>query len=81
MQCRLHARQMDRHAFRVVGEQTGWYDIDPDIMSQAGEGGLESRSFCPRITILGWHHRGVCENFEVAHGVPCPTKPGVYAHR
>jgi hypothetical protein len=63
------SRQMNRANFRAAGEATGWYDVDPDIMAQAGEGGIESRSSCPRVTILAWHHRGVRENFAAAHTV------------
>ena len=60
-------RQMSRAAFRELVEETGWRRVDPDIADQAGEGGIESRSHCPRHTLLGWHHRGVHDMFETAH--------------
>ena len=62
-------RQMDRAAFRDLCDEEGWDEVDPDIVGQAGEGGIESRSTCPRYTILGWHHRGVRENFAEAHRI------------
>ena len=57
-------RQCDRAAFRADAEEAGWYDVDPDIMSQAGEGGLESRSAVGRYSVFHWHHRGYVDSFD-----------------
>ena len=58
---------MSRSEFRALAEEVGWGQVDPDIVGQAGEGGIESRSHCPRHTLLGWHHRGVHAMFQTAH--------------
>ena len=55
-------RQMDRAAFRATAAALGWGDVDPDILAQAGEGGIESRSACPFMTVMGGNHKGAREN-------------------
>ena len=63
------ARQMDRAAFRGLATEMDWRKVDADIVDQAGEGGIESRSHCPRFTRLDWHHRGVREEFAAANRI------------
>ena len=60
--------QLDRAAFRATAVKHGFDKFDPDILSQCGEGGVESRSFRrnPLTTVLRLHHPGVRENIEVA---------------
>ena len=62
-------RQMDRRQFRRAGEEVGWYAVDPDIMDQGGEGGIESRSFLGRCTRLRWHGMGATLHFEAANAI------------
>jgi hypothetical protein len=59
-------RILDRAKWRSTATKHGWGIVDPDIMSQAGEGGCESRSDRPLVTRLVLHHRGLVDNFEVA---------------
>ena len=61
--------QIDRAALRLMAEEVEWYQIDPDILNQAAEGGLEARTSCPRYTLLAWHHNGVKEHFDAAHAI------------
>ena len=61
--------QIDRAALRAMATEVDWYDIDPDILGQIGEGGLEARSSCPRHSIFSWHHNGVREHFDAAHKI------------
>ena len=63
------SRQCDRAALREMADQVGWHAIDPDIVSQAGEGGLESRSHVGRYTVLEFPHRGYTSNFDAANEV------------
>ena len=63
------ARQLDREQFRALAADMGWQRVDPDIVDQAGEGGIESRSHCPRRTLLAWCHQGMREHFQDAHKV------------
>ena len=60
---------MDRAAFREMGEELGWYKIDPDIMAQAGEGGVESRSTCSYDTVIAFHHKGFVHEIDAARKV------------
>ena len=64
-----HGRQVDRAALRRVGEEVGWYEVDPDYLLQAGEGGIESRSECGFCTCLGFHHGGAHTNFGDIHKI------------
>ena len=59
--------QIDREALRACCDEMGWGEIDPDIIGQTAEGGVETRSFCARHSVLKWHHRRLRENFELAH--------------
>ena len=63
------ARQADRAAFRAAGERNGWYEVDPDIMAQQGEGGIESRSFAGRYSVFQFHHAGYSHHFTEANEV------------
>ena len=57
-------RQIDRAALRRVAAAINW--PDPDIIGQAGEGGVETRSTCPLVIILSFHHRGLLDNVQAA---------------
>ena len=57
-------KQIDRAAFRAVAAALDWHDRD--IVSQVGEGGIESRSDCPLDTVLAFHHLGLIENVDAA---------------
>ena len=59
-------KQMDRAAFRATAARYGWHDIDPDIVAQCGEGGVESRSTRNLDTCLRLHHPGVRQHFWLA---------------
>ena len=61
------ARQLDRAALREMASDMEW--ADADIVAQAGEGGIETRSSCPLTTVLSWHHGGVEQHHAVADGV------------
>ena len=61
---RMPGRQMDRAAYRQLAEEIGWRDVDADIIDQAGEGGIESRSRCGFHTVLMFHHAGAREQFQ-----------------
>ena len=63
------SRQLDRSKFRELADDMEWDRVDPDIVAQAGEGGIESRSHCPRRTLLAWCHQGMREHFQAAHKV------------
>jgi hypothetical protein len=52
-------RQMDRAAFRRAAAEVG--ATDKDIVAQAGEGGVESRSACELTTELHTHAPGLWE--------------------
>eukprot|EP00965_Chrysotila_dentata_P013696 453225-Pleurochrysis_carterae.AAC.1 len=41
-------RQLDRRAFREAAASMAWHDYD--IVSQAGEGGVETRAECQLLT-------------------------------
>ena len=64
-------RQMDRAAFRTLCDEVEWRLVDADIVDQCGEGGVETRSHCPRYSYFGWHHGGIRANFEEAHRISC----------
>ena len=66
---RFPGRQMNRDKFREMAAGLGWERIDPDIVSQAGGGGLESFSLCSFSTVLSFHHTGASRNFEEADEV------------
>eukprot|EP00965_Chrysotila_dentata_P100381 3316607-Pleurochrysis_carterae.AAC.1 len=51
------ARQLDREALRTAAEALAWGDRD--IITQAGEGGVEVRSGCELLTVLAFHHTGL----------------------
>ena len=59
-------RQVDRAALRKVAAAIGWERVDPDIIQQIGEGGVEARTGCALTTVLAWHHTGVVANLEAA---------------
>ena len=62
-------KQVNRAALRGMAEATGWYEVDPDLMAQVGEGGIESRSFAGKFSVFQFHHRGVALHFEEANAV------------
>ena len=51
------SRQIDRPALRDVAARLHWHDHD--IVDQAGEGGIESRSDVALDTTLDFHHLGL----------------------
>ena len=57
-------RQIDRTALRRIAADLGWHD--QDIVDQAGEGGIEVRSYCALDTVLSFHHRGLCDAVAAA---------------
>ena len=59
-------KQIDRAAYRATAEAHGWHRIDPDIVAQCGEGGVESRTTRNLDTCLRLHHPGVRQHFWVA---------------
>jgi hypothetical protein len=59
-------RQLDRTAFRATATRHGWGRVDPDILAQAGEGGVESRSTMAWFTVLRLHHPGLYSSPHVA---------------
>ena len=61
---RMPGRQMDRAAYRQLADEVGWRAVDADIVDQAGEGGVESRSRCGFYTVLMFHHAGAREQFQ-----------------
>ena len=63
------SRQIDRVAFRQAAGELGWERVDPDIVAQVGEGGVEARTTCSLDMVLGFHHRGVLECTEAAKKV------------
>jgi hypothetical protein len=62
-------RQLDRAALRAMAAEIGWAEVDADILSQAGEGGIEMRSECDASTVLAGHHRGYFDNLRAAQRV------------
>ena len=46
-----------------LADEVGWREVDPDLLSQWGGGGMESRSRAPFMTSLGFHHTGVAVGF------------------
>ena len=61
--------QMDAAAFRAAAADVAWDEVDADILSQGGEGGLETRSACERVTTLIFNHKGAAEFFAEADAV------------
>jgi hypothetical protein len=59
-------RQMDREAFRATARKHGWSRVDPDILAQAGEGGVEARTSMPWFTVLRLHHPDLYASPHVA---------------
>jgi hypothetical protein len=59
-------RQLDRKAFRATAAKHSWSQVDPDILAQAGEGGVESRSTMSWFTVLRLHHPGLYSSPHVA---------------
>ena len=59
-------RQLDRAELRRAADRCGWDAIDPKIVEQAGEGGVETRSECDLITVLTFHHPGLIEEAAAA---------------
>lgn len=57
-------RQLDRAEVRRVADLLGWEDTD--IISQIGEGGIESRADCELVTILTFHHDSLLREVEKA---------------
>lgn len=62
-------RQVSRPEIRKMADDTGWREIDHDIVDQTGEGGLESRSFCGRHSVFQWHASGVNEHYGTANAI------------
>lgn len=62
-------RQVDREALRTAAEILSWNDVDPDIVDQICNGGMEMRSTAPLHITAMWHHAGVADHFEVADAV------------
>ena len=60
-------RQLDRAALRAAAAELGW--ADTDIVSQAGEGGMEPRSECELLTVLAFHHPGLLDEVAAAEEV------------
>ena len=61
------AKQLHREAVREVAELLDWHDLD--LIRQIGEGGIETRSECERITVLAFHHAGLFDNVSKAQEV------------
>ena len=57
-------RSLRRDRLREAAAELGW--PDGDLLGQAGEGGLESRSACSLDTVLAFHHPGLVAHFAVA---------------
>eukprot|EP00965_Chrysotila_dentata_P091143 3009273-Pleurochrysis_carterae.AAC.1 len=57
-------RQLNRSAIRAAAEALAW--DDHDIVSQAGEGGVEVRSECELLTVLAFHHPGLLAQAQAA---------------
>ena len=62
-------RQVSRPAVRQMASDTGWYEVDPDIVDTVGEGGVESRSFCGRHSVFQWHAPGATEHYASANDI------------
>lgn len=60
------AKQASRAAFRFVAEQMGWDEVDPDIVQQHGEGGVELRSDNGLLFEVSLHHMGTYADFDKA---------------
>ena len=52
------------HGIRAMAEDLAWEDHD--IVSQICDGGIDMRSNCELITVLAFHHRGMCEGVREA---------------
>ena len=50
-------QQLDRGAVRRVAQLIGW--DDDDLISQIGEGGIETRADCELVTVLAFHHESL----------------------
>ena len=59
-------RQLNRAFVREAAELLGWDSVDPDIVAQLGEGGVETRSECELLTVLTFHHRGLFDELPSA---------------
>ena len=62
-------RQVSRESIRDTADATGWRDIDPDMVDQAGEGGWESSSFCGRHSVFQWHSIGASNHYADANAI------------
>ena len=82
-------QMIDRARIREVAAALGWGDLD--IVDQAGEGGLEPRTTCPRDTVISRHYPGFFAHFasvvttiqtEIGHGWigPPPALTGAIGH-
>ena len=60
-------RQLDRAALRAAAHALAWHDTD--IVTQAGEGGIEARSNCELETVLAFHHQGLMAEVDAADKV------------
>ena len=58
------AASIDRQRVREAARELGW--TDGDLIGQAGEGGLESRSACSWDTVLSFHLPGLAAHFADA---------------
>ena len=59
-------KQLDREQVRKVAAELDWDSIDPDLINQIGEGGIETRSECELITVLTFHHDSLIRELEGA---------------
>ena len=64
-------RCINRAALRRIARILGWHDTD--IVDQAGEGGVETRSDCALETVLTFHHDSLLDHLPAA-------QTGVAAH-
>ena len=49
-----------------MAAELDWDSIDPDLINQIGEGGIETRSECELITVLTFHHDSLIRELEGA---------------
>ena len=59
--------RINRARLRALAAELGWGDHD--LLGQAGEGGLESRSGCSLDMVLSFHHLGAIEHFGAANKI------------
>ena len=62
-------RQVNRAEFRAMAAEMAWDRVDPDIVGQLGEGGMEVRSDCAPDTVIAFHQKGFVAEYEAARRV------------